>query len=98
MGGGRDAGVEAPVTLDRTIAALAMLGGLAGLGSAALGVHVKATLADTNEAISLLKKEDVSLKERLEIEKGYRRAVLARLDALCRATPQANCPLGENER
>ena len=31
-------------------------------------------------------------------EFAYRKQVLAKLDALCRATPKAGCPLGENER
>lgn len=83
------------MTLDRIILAAVAA---AGLGSAGLSVHVKATMATTEQRLALLEKEDVALEEKLKLEQSYRRAVLARLDALCRATPRANCPLGENER
>ncbi len=83
------------MTLDRAIVALVALASLAGAG---LGLYSRATLADTNQRLALLERQDQIALESLKLEQGYRRAILAKLDALCRAVPKANCPLGENER
>jgi hypothetical protein len=52
-----------------------------------LGMYVKSAMADTDKRLSLV-------EMRAETEKQTRRLILQKLDALCRATPQANCPLG----
>ncbi len=83
------------MTLDRIILAFVALASLAGTG---VSLHARATLADTNQRLALLERQDQIAAEALKMEQGYRRAILAKLDALCRATPRANCPLGENER
>lgn len=81
------------------VVAVAALASLAGGGLAVgVSVHVKATLSDTERRLALLERQDETLQEELTTEKSYRKSVLAKLDALCRAMPQANCPLGENER
>lgn len=59
--------------------------------------------------VSPLEKIDLQLQARVEkieadvidqraLDSNFRRNVLAKLDALCRAAPKANCPLGENEK
>lgn len=51
------------------------------------GLYVKAALANTDKRITSLEDHDKA-RERRE------RLILQKLDALCRATPNAQCPLG----
>jgi hypothetical protein len=54
---------------------------------AGLGLFVRDAMATTDKRLSLI-------EERAEGDRRTRRLILQKLDALCRATPQANCPLG----
>lgn len=41
---------------------------------------------------------EVDVRDQAGLEGAFRRNVLAKLDALCRAMPRAGCPLGENDK
>ena len=52
-----------------------------------VGLYVRSALASTE-----LRSSQLEIRE--EQNRRERRLVLQKLDALCRATPNANCPLG----
>ncbi len=54
---------------------------------AGMSVFVRDALASTDKRLTMI-------EQKAEDEKATRRLILQKLDALCRATPQANCPLG----